>query len=79
MGRCITTPSCLAGITSCVSTQSELLGRSKGWEAETLQGNPGWRPLVTLAITLTKGYTAEAEEQGYQQKCTVPLSAEDIQ
>ncbi|KAL0035045.1 hypothetical protein WJX79_008134 [Trebouxia sp. C0005] len=76
---CVSVSHDVPGITSCVSTQSELLGRSKGWEAETLQGNPGWRPLVTLAITLTKGYTAEAEEQGYQQKCTVPLSAEDIQ
>ncbi len=61
-GRSVTTSSSLAGIRSHLSTEFELLGRTCEWNAETLQGNPTWSPLVRR---LTKGYRVEAEEQGY--------------
>ena len=75
-GRSVTAPSSLAGIRSHLSTEFELLGRTGEWNAETLQGNPTWSPLVRR---LTKGYKLEAEEQGYQQKGAVPLAEEEIQ
>ncbi len=75
-GKSVTAPSRLVGIRSHLSTEFEPLGRTEKWNAETLQGNPTWRPLVRR---LTKRYIAEAEEQGYQQKGAVPLSAEEVQ
>jgi hypothetical protein len=75
-GKSGTAPSSLAGIRSHLSTEFELLGRTGEWNAETLQGNPTWSPLVRR---LTKGYKAEAEEQGYQQKGAVPLAEDRIQ
>jgi len=59
-----------------LSTEFKLLSTTGDWNAETLQGNPTWSPLVRR---LTKGYKAEAEDQGYQQKGAVSLSGEEIQ
>ena len=69
-GHRIAAPSSLASIRSSLSTEFEQLGRTGEWNTATLQGNP---MLSNQLRRITKGYKAEASQQGYQPRAAEPI------
>ena len=67
----VTAPGSVNSLKSQLSTEFHMLGRCGEWNAETLQGNPTYSDLLRR---LTKGYSTDAAEQGYEKKAAVPIT-----
>ena len=74
-GQKLAAPSSLSSIRSSLSTEFEQLGRTGEWNTVTLQGNP---MLSNQLRRMTKGYKAEAGQQGYQPRAAEPIYSDKI-
>ena len=74
-GQKIAAPSSLSSIRSSLSTEFEQLGRTGEWNPATLQGNP---MLSNQLRRMTKGYKAQASQQGYQVRAAEPIYSDKV-
>ena len=74
-GQKIAAPSSLSSVRSSLSTEFEQLGRTGEWNPATLHGNP---MLSNQLRRMTKGYKAQASQQGFQVRAAEPIYSDKV-